>query len=266
MSNPCKLVVFNLPDDTEGRDLERVFDKFGDVVECNVRTIRAGNTMGFLEFKDERDAQDAVRDRHGYDMKGRSIRVEIAGANKGRGRKGDRGDSRRRGGRGDSRRRGGYSRRDSRRRDSRRRGRSGKGKGKGKGKPKQEDFSCIRINDLPSGASWQDIKDFSRPAGDVRYSDVKGDYGVAGFTSQSDAEKAVDQLDGQNFKTFRGEEGKVSVELLDGKRGKSTRRSRSRSAGSPPRRDNRSSGGKRSNSRSRSRRSRSRSRRSDRSN
>lgn len=50
--------------------------------------------------------------------------------------------------------------------------------------PRNTDYRCI-IEDLPSGCSWQDLKDHFRSAGDVCFADVRKDrggrdYGIVG--------------------------------------------------------------------------------------
>ena len=58
-----KLAVFNLPGDCREQEVEDLFDKFGKMTRCSVRQTRAGDTMAFVEFDDDRDAADAIKDR-----------------------------------------------------------------------------------------------------------------------------------------------------------------------------------------------------------
>ena len=73
-----KLAVFNLPGDCREAEVEDLFDKFGKMSRICVRQTRAGDTMAFLEFEDPRDAEDALRDRHGYEFASKKLRVEYS--------------------------------------------------------------------------------------------------------------------------------------------------------------------------------------------
>lgn len=61
----------------------------------------------------------------------------------------------------------------------------------------------IIVDNLPSQTSWQDLKDFSRDAGEVVYADVYTDRGrkrgVVEFASESEARKAVRNLHGKRL-------------------------------------------------------------------
>uniref|UniRef100_A0A7S1N7C3 RRM domain-containing protein n=1 Tax=Eutreptiella gymnastica TaxID=73025 RepID=A0A7S1N7C3_9EUGL len=62
MPDSCRVYVGNLPYDFRDRDLERIFDKYGPMEECVVRS-KAGSrsAFGFITFKDDRDADDALK-------------------------------------------------------------------------------------------------------------------------------------------------------------------------------------------------------------
>ena len=59
----------------------------------------------------------------------------------------------------------------------------------------------MNVSGLPRSASWQDLKDYMRKAGDVVYADVdgRGD-GVVEFSNPDDMEAAVRKLDDTEFK------------------------------------------------------------------
>jgi RNA recognition motif-containing protein len=124
------------------------------------------------------------------------------------------------------------------------------------------------LSKLPKSASWQDVKDFMRKAGDVIYADVdRNGGGVCEFSNEDDMHNAVRKLDDTEF-TNRYDSSYVRVSLAN-ERGRSRSRSRSRDRSrSRSRSKSRSpSGDRRPRSRSRSRsnsaprdRSRSRSR------
>jgi len=267
-----KLAIFNLPQDAQNADIEDLFSKYGKIAGVSVRNTRGGDTMGFVEFSDKRDAEEAKEKRHGYEYDNRRLRVEYA---KGEGKGGDdrwgsRRDSRGRGGSkgwgkgGNSWGRGGWGggggwnrggyKGDSRRRDSRRRRRSGKNE-----KVKDHYFK-VKVIGVPHRTSWQDVKDFLRKGAPVRFTAVEGDIGIGGFDHKEDMEKCIDKCNNTEFKNRDGEI--VTVEVVEdfdsndrnarsppGSRQQSGR-SRSRSRAEDKRSSNKESGGARSRSRS----------------
>eukprot|EP00794_Sanderia_malayensis_P014089 gene14089-15561_t len=226
-----RLYIGNLPDDIRSRDLEDIFYKYGSIrgVELKVPKGR-GNPYAFLEFDDERDAEDAIRGRDGYEIGGYRIRVEFPKTgrdfNDGGGFWGGRGR--------------GYSR-------------GGRGGGRGSGPPRRSDYRVL-ISGLPPSGSWQDLKDHMREAGDVLYSEVfKDGTGVVEFARKDDMKWAIKNLDDTKFKSHEGESGYVRV--------KDDAKSRSRSNSPSRRRDySRSRSRSRSESKDRSSHHHSRSR------
>ncbi|PVD31432.1 hypothetical protein C0Q70_06844 [Pomacea canaliculata] len=144
------------------------------------------------------DAEDAVRQRDGYNYDGYTLRVEFPRGS---------GMSRFRGGRG----------------------------GRG-GPPSRRSENRVLVSGLPPTGSWQDLKDHMREAGDVCYADVfKDGTGVVEFLRREDMKYAVRKLDDTKF---RSHEGDVSyIRVKEDSRGRSRSRSRSasqkRSRGSP---------------------------------
>ncbi|KAF7138614.1 hypothetical protein RHSIM_Rhsim07G0190000 [Rhododendron simsii] len=146
------LYVGNLPGDIREREVEDLFYKYGHIVEIDLKIPPRPPGYAFVEFEDYRDAEDAIRGRDGYDFDGHRLRVEYA-----------------HGGRGSS----------SVDRYSSYRGSSGHG-----GVSRRSDY-CVLVTGLPSSASWQDLKDHMRRAGDVSFSQVFRDRdggGGRGFT------------------------------------------------------------------------------------
>ena len=95
---------------TTDRDLEDAFSKYGNVSEVRVITDRDTGRprgFGFVTFKDQKDADDALAGMNGVDLQGREIRVDKS-TPRGAGPRGDRGGDRGgyQGGRGGDR--GGY--------------------------------------------------------------------------------------------------------------------------------------------------------------
>jgi len=216
--------VGNLPTDIRNRQVEDVFDKYGKILDVDVKMPRSGSgpAYAFLEFEDSRDAEDAVRGRDGYDISGgQRIKVELHQRNRGGFRGGGRG------------------------------GFGGRGRGRG-GPPRRSDYR-VMVSGLPPTGSWQDIKDHMREAGDVVYADVFRDgMGVVEFSRKDDMEWALKNLDDSKFKSHEGESSHIRVKVDGGvsrrsrsrSRGRSRSRSRSRSQSSssksrsrtPPRR------------------------------
>ena len=87
---------------------------------------------------DERDADEAVYRRNGYDVEGCRLRVEFSRGGRGGGRDG---------------------------------GRDGAA---GRGPPRRSDFRVV-VSGLPRSASWQDLKDHMRRGGDIGYANTFGD-------------------------------------------------------------------------------------------
>ena len=132
----------NLPMDVKEREVEDLFYKFGRIVDIDLKRNMRPPAFAFVEFEDDRDAEDAVSERDGHDYYGYRLRVEVAHGGRGR----DRGSDRDRG-----------------------RGRSGGGGGSSR----RTEYRVV-ITGLPSSASWQDLKDHMRKAGDVCYAQVGG--------------------------------------------------------------------------------------------
>ncbi|GBG27722.1 Serine/arginine-rich splicing factor SR30 [Hondaea fermentalgiana] len=234
-----KLYVGNLSYDVREADLEEHFSRNGRVLGVWLARTPAG--FGFVTMSDEAAAEEAIRSFDGTEFLGRRIKVQIS-TNKGP-RGGDRGD---RGGRGPP--------------------------GDGPG-ARRTDFRLV-VTNLPPRASWQDLKDVARKAGDVNFTKVERDgTGLIEYSNRDDMERALRDLDGFSMGNSRirveEESGRPRgpPPPRGGRRGDSPRRRRSRSRS--PRRRSRSP---RRYSRSRSRspryrrysRSRSRSPRRDR--
>jgi len=213
---------------TRERDLYDIFDRYGRVARVDMK-----RGFAFVDFDDNRDAEDAIKDMDGREVDGSRLSVEWAGRGRGGG---ERGGGERRGGGGG---RGGDRDKDGA--DDRRR--AGQ-------RPDHSDHR-IKLEDIPSSAHWQDLKDFCRKAGDVIFGDVdRHGGGVVEFRYAEDVERAIKELDGTNW---NGHKVRVTDDSKSGgsRRGKSRSRSprgRSRS----PRR-----GGSRSRSPKKSSRSRS---------
>ncbi|THF97589.1 hypothetical protein TEA_007591 [Camellia sinensis var. sinensis] len=143
------LYVGNLPGDIREREVEDLFYKYGRIVDIDLKIPPRPPGYAFVEFEDYRDAEDAIRGRDGYNFDGNRLRVELA-----------------HGGRGSSSvdRYSSYS------------GGSSRG-----GVSRRSDYRVL-VTGLPSSASWQDLKDHMRRAGDVCFSQVFRDRDVVKCT------------------------------------------------------------------------------------
>merc|ERR1711937_483277 len=260
-----------LPERVRSREIEDFFKGYGRILDVAIKSKYA-----FIEFEDERDADDAIRDLDDRRLNGSRVRLEKSKGCKDKyvdfqrtGRVRYRSFSRevspgRRRYRSQSR--GGYrSRSRGYRRESprdKRRTFYDKPAYRKYGAPEKTQWT-VEVDNLSSRCSWQDLKDFMRKAGEVTYGDAHGDCGknrgLVCFVTKSDMERAVDEPDGREI---NGKEVKLTAVVKDewdtGRGGSNSRsRSRSRSRRRTPPRRSRSRSASRSRSRSRSRRSRS---------
>ncbi|GAB4855597.1 Serine/arginine-rich splicing factor sr30 [Ancistrocladus abbreviatus] len=192
------IYVGNLPGDTRERELEDLFYKYGPIVDIDLKIPPRPPGYAFVEFEDERDAEDAIHGRDGYDFDGHRLRVEFA-----------------HGGRGHS----------SLDRHSSYSGSSYRG-----GVSRRSDYRVL-VTGLPPSASWQDLKDHMRRAGDVCFSQVFRDRGgmtgIVDYTNYDDMKRAIRKLDDSEFRNAF-DRGYIRVKEYDS-RSPSPRRSRSRS-------------------------------------
>ncbi|CAB62448.1 PRE-MRNA SPLICING FACTOR SF2-like protein [Arabidopsis thaliana] len=178
------IYVGNLPGDIREHEIEDIFYKYGRIVDIELKVPPRPPCYCFVEFEHSRDAEDAIKGRDGYNLDGCRLRVELA--------HGGRGQS-------SSDRRGGYGGGGS--------GYGGGGGGGGSarfGVSRHSEFRVI-VRGLPSSASWQDLKDHMRKAGDVCFAEVTrdsdGTYGVVDYTNYDDMKYAVRNLMTQSSET-----------------------------------------------------------------
>ncbi|RHN48954.1 putative nucleotide-binding alpha-beta plait domain-containing protein [Medicago truncatula] len=164
--------VGNLPGDIREREVEDLFMKYGHITHIDLKVPPRPPGYAFVEFEDVQDAEDAIRGRDGYDFDGHRLRVEAA-----------------HGGRGNSSSRDRYSSHSN-------------GRG-GRGVSRRSEYRVI-VNGLPSSASWQDLKDHMRKAGDVCFSQVfhdgRGTTGIVDYTNYDDMKYAIKKLDDSEFR------------------------------------------------------------------
>ncbi|KAK4745436.1 hypothetical protein SAY87_011748 [Trapa incisa] len=226
------IYVGNLPSDIREVEIEELFYKYGRILDIELKIPPRPPCYCFVEFESSRDAEDAIRGRDGYNFDGCRLRVELA-----------------HGGRGpppSSDRRGGYSG-------------SGGGGGGRFGVSRHSEYRVI-VRGLPSSASWQDLKDHMRKAGDVCFADVSrdrdGTFGIVDYTNYDDMKYAIRKLDDTEFRNPWAR-AYIRVKRYEASPSRSFSRSRSRSRSQSVRRErSRSLGGRsvsKSPSRSRSR-------------
>jgi len=215
-----RVYVGGIGNRTSERDLERFFKGFG-----HLRDVVIKDGFGFVEFEDNRDAEDAVYELNGKSINGARVVVEHArrpgGGGRGRGRD-DRGGG------------GGFGRNERFGRGPPPRGRA----------PGPRTGYRLIVGNLSSSVSWQDLKDYMRQAGEVTYADAHKQVrneGVIEFETKEGMERALDTLDDTDLNGRR-------ITLTEDK---NSRRSRSRSR-SQSRSRSRSKSRSRSRSRSRS--------------
>ncbi|KAL3843499.1 hypothetical protein ACJIZ3_000902 [Penstemon smallii] len=200
------IYVGNLPGDIRESEVEDLFFKYGPIVEIDLKIPPRPPGYAFVEFEDSRDADDAIRSRDGYNFDGHRLRVELA-----------------HGGRGSS----SYDRYSS-------------GSSRG-GVSRRSDYRVL-ITGLPSSASWQDLKDHMRRAGDVCFSEVYRDRdgmrGIVDYTSYDDMKYAIRKLDDS---LFRNQFSRAYIRVEEYDKRRSYSRSPSRSSYSRSRSPSRSS-------------------------
>ncbi|PKA57970.1 Pre-mRNA-splicing factor SF2 [Apostasia shenzhenica] len=195
------IYVGNLPLDVRQWEIEDLFHKYGRIVEVELKNPPRPPGYCFVEFESSRDAEDAIRGRDGYNFDGYHLRVELA-----------------HGGRGSS---GGRS------------SRYGGGGASKFGVSHRSEYRVV-IRGLPSSASWQDLKDHMRKAGDVCFAQVfrdgDGAMGLVDYTNYDDMKYAVRKLDDTEFKNPFARSF-IRVKVYDGSMSRSPSRSPSRSRG-----------------------------------
>ncbi|CAH8356031.1 unnamed protein product [Eruca vesicaria subsp. sativa] len=164
------IYVGNLPGDIRMREVEDLFYKYGPIVDIDLKIPPRPPGYAFVEFEDPRDADDAIYGRDGYDFDGCRLRVEIAHG----GRRGSSSVDR-------------YSSSYS-----------------GSRAPSRRSDYRVLVTGLPPSASWQDLKDHMRKAGDVTFSEVFRDRGgmsgVVDYSNYDDMKYAIRKLDDSEFR------------------------------------------------------------------
>ncbi|KAK9707724.1 hypothetical protein K7432_010020 [Basidiobolus ranarum] len=212
-----RVYIGRLGRDVRERDVEKLLKGYGDVREITLK-----NGFGFVEFRDQKDAEDVVYDFNGKEFFGERIIVELARGERKRNERPERNT-----------------------RDRKEASRYG---------PPQRTQHRVIVENLATGASWQDLKDFMRKAGEVTFADAHRDRegcGVVEFSSYDDMKSAIKKLDDSDLKgkrvVLKEDPGRPRRRSDSRSPRRSSRRSRSRS------RSPRDRGDRRRNARPRSR-------------
>lgn len=204
-----RVYVGGLPYDVRERDLEKFFRGFGRLEDIIIK-----NGYGFIDFEDDRDADDAVHELNGKKLCGQRVTIERAtGRPRGfdRRRYGDYGGG------------GGGDRRNNAYRDGDRNYVSTK-----YGTTRRTKYRLI-VENLSSQVGWRDLKDLMRKIGEVTYADCHKEcpnQGVVDFASRDDLKYAIKKLDGTKLS---GRRIRLIEENAERERSKSRSHSRSRS-------------------------------------
>ncbi|ROV96616.1 hypothetical protein VPNG_09001 [Cytospora leucostoma] len=160
-----RLYLGNLPRNATKADVEAHFASHGT---GEITEIKLMNGFGFIEYKDAMDARDVVPD--GSTFMGERLTVQFARGSR-------------------HRENGGYPTHE-----------------RSAPRPRRTPHR-MQISGLPTDTSWQDLKDFARQSGcDVVYSETgrnANGEGFVEFETAADLKKAVEALDGREFKELR---------------------------------------------------------------
>ena len=176
--------------------------QYGRIRNIDIKP-RGNSAFAFIEFDDDRDANEAVYRLDRFRFDGRPLRVELK---KGGGPR-DGGRERERSGRG------GYD--DGYGGERRDRDRAG-GARATNAKAKRTPYTA-KVSGLPQSASWQDVKDFVRPVARPAFAEVMRDgdgvVGEADFDTEEDLLAVIEKLNGTEFKN-RFDAAQVSIERV----------------------------------------------------
>ena len=195
----------NLPLDAREGEIEDVFASCGTIARVKVKTPARPPAYAFVTYERASDAREAARTLDGGAFDGGRLRVELARGERGR----DDGD-----GDGDGNRRGRdeeFDRYAGRMRSDRpyERGRGdGFGRMGGRGMTRKSDHQ-VKVEDVPRGTSWRDVKDEFRRAGCVTYAQTFTDgsgrrCAEVHFDAEDEADRAVDMFDDRRFENASG--------------------------------------------------------------
>jgi len=166
------LFVGNLDFDCRPRDLRNVFSRFGRIDNVEIAQNDGGKSkgIGFVDFNHRNDAQKALNQMDGSDFQGRRLKVKWDRESSG----------------------------------------GGGGAPSAQDGPKDDGLpnTTIHIGNLDFQCRWQDLKDLCKVFGKVDHAEIaehadtkrsKG-YGTVKFLTTSQAQRAIEKLNGSEFK------------------------------------------------------------------
>lgn len=215
-----RVYVGGLPEGVRRSDVLETFERYGKIREIDIKDSRPPY-YAFVEYYDDRDAEDAVSRLDNEKLMGATLRVEFAkdrrapppnrhiGFNTG----------------GVGYPSGGY-------------GMGGFRSGREMGPPRRGPASTgyrLRVDGLPPSASWQDLKDHTRnvlgfkPAYTAVYEDRGRTVGIVEFDNRSDLDDAFRKMHDTPFENKYDRDYRISVDIDDDTGPNARGRSRSRS-------------------------------------
>ncbi|XP_028412613.1 serine/arginine-rich splicing factor 5-like [Dendronephthya gigantea] len=220
-----RLYFGKLREDIRERDLEKFVRGYGQVRDISIK-----KGYGFVEFYDERDAEDVVWELNGRDLLGERVIIEHA-----------RDPS--------SRRDFSYGFRRDRSPDRYRSSRSREHRSRNI--PVRTDHRLL-VENLSSRVNWQELKEIFNDVSEVTFTDAhkrERNTGIVEFATKDDMKTALKKLQGRDI---NGKKIKLSVEKVGGSRSRSRSKDRRSRSKSPKRRrhHSRSRSPKRSRSKS----------------
>ncbi|KAH0456391.1 hypothetical protein IEQ34_014298 [Dendrobium chrysotoxum] len=196
-----RIYVGNLPIDVRQHEIKDLFYKYGPILKVELKIPPQRRGYCFIEFESSLDAEDAIKGCDGYNFDGCHLKVEPA--------------------------REGRSFLSSVGRSSRYGGGANK-----YGFSYRSEYRVV-VSGLPSSASWRDLKDYMRKAGDVCFAQVfqNGDgigaMGIVHYTNYDDMKCAVRKLDGTEFRNPFAK-SYIRVKISEGNTSRSANRKRER--------------------------------------
>jgi len=212
-----RVYVGGLPEGVRRSDILDMFERFGKIREVDIKDTRPPY-YAFVEFYDDRDAEDAVRKLDNEKLMGATLRVEFAK---------DRRISLSRCGTGGY----GYP-------QSAGYGSVGYRSGREMGPPRKGPASTgyrLRVDGLSPSASWQDLKDHTRnvlgfkPAYTAVYEDRGRTVGIIEFDNRADLDDAYRRMHDTLFENKYDRDYRISVDIDDDSGPSGNLRCRSRS-------------------------------------
>merc|ERR1711904_622920 len=193
-----RVYVGGLPEGVRRSDVLDMFERYGNVREVDIKDARPPY-YAFVEYYDDRDAEDAVRKLDNEKLMGAALRVEFA-----------------------------KDRRASRCNQYTTHKYNGScsiyRSGREMGPPRRGVASTgyrLRVDGLPPSASWQDLKDHTRnvlgfkPAYTAVYEDRGRTVGIVEFDNRSDLEDAYRRMHDTPFENKYDRDYRIAVDIDD---------------------------------------------------